>query len=246
MEYLAFVPGFVQGIVRVGISYPFDSLKVYMQKGIYKSTLSCLLNIIRKDIKTLYRGSSLSFIFISIDRSIQYYFTEKLNKSYNSYVSGLIMGSFSSIYQVPLQYITTNAILTERHKYVNISTFVKQLDRNKLYRGYSVEYVRCLIATTIYLGTYMGLRNNLNEKQKVYLSPFLGSLAGIASWMVTFPLDTIRTEKQTTDKSVRDIIKTKTFRSYYLGITPVIFRSIPSASAGMFAYEYTKKTLNIE
>lgn len=247
-EYLPLIPGFVQGFVRVGISYPFDSLKVYMQKGIHLSTISCFKNIMRQDPTILYRGASLSFVIIPIDRSIQYFLAEKLNKQYNSYVSGFILGSFSSIYQVPLQYITTNAILTERRQYGNIWSFIRQLNIRNLYRGYSLEYPRSIIATTVYLGTYLGLRENLSERQKLYMSPFLGTLAGIASWITVFPLDTIRTEKQTTEKSIWHIIKDKyrfrKLRGFYLGITPVIFRSIPSASVGMLAYEYTRRLLN--
>lgn len=250
-KYLALIPGFVQGIVRVGISYPFDSLKVFMQKGIHLSTISCFKNIIKQDPKILYRGASLSFTIIPIDRSIQYFLAEKLNKKYNSYFSGFILGSISSVYQVPLQYITTNAILTDKRQYVNIWKFIQQLDIRKFYRGYLIEYPRSIVATTVYLGTYLSLRENLSEKQKLYMSPFLGTFAGIASWLVVFPLDTIRTERQSinTDKSIWNIIKDKYnfrgLRGFYLGITPVILRSIPSASLGMFAYEYTRKILNL-
>lgn len=241
------LPGFVQGIVRVAISYPFDSLKVYMQKGIYPNTLSCLINVYRIDPKILYRGASLSFVLIPIDRSIQYFFAEKLNQKYNSYVAGFILGSFSTLYQVPLQYISTNAILTRKENYGNILEFTRKLNPRHMYRGYTVEFPRIIIATTAYLGTYMALRKHVKTEYQVYMSPFLGSLAGMASWITIFPLDTIRTERQTTNKTIPNIIWDKYrgygIRSFYLGITPVLFRTIPSASFGMLAYEYTKKLL---
>ena len=108
-KYLGLVPGFVQGFVRVGISYPFDSIKVYMQKGIYPTTFSCVKNIIKTDPSILYRGSALTFTIIPMDRSIEYFLAEKLNKKYGPFISGFMMGH-CTLYQVPLQYITTNAI----------------------------------------------------------------------------------------------------------------------------------------
>jgi hypothetical protein len=250
-QYMNLVPGFVQGIVRVGISYPFDSVKTYMQKGIYKSTLSAFKGIIGTDIRILYRGSSLVFTIVPIDRSIQYFFAEKLNKKYNPFMTGIIMGIGSSIYSVPLQFITTNAILTSKNNYVGIIDFVRKMDYKKFYRGYTLELPRSILGTAGYLGTYMFLRDNVDPKYKLYISPFLGSFASITSWMLIFPLDTVRTERQTTmDKTIWNIIKDKYhikgIRGFYLGITPVIARSIPSASCGMLAYEYTKKLLALD
>ena len=137
--------------------------------------------------------------------------------------------------------------LTEKHKYGNIYDFIKKLEVKNFYKGYTVEYPRSIIATTTYLGTYMYLRDRIKLQYQVYMSPLLGSIAGIASWLTVFPLDTIRTERQTTNKSIANIIRDKYsncgIRGFYLGITPVILRTLPSASIGMFVYEYTKKLL---
>jgi hypothetical protein len=246
-DYYNLIPGFVQGMVRVTISYPFDSVKVYMQKGIYPSTISAFKNIVKSDPRILYRGSSLSFTVIPMDRSIQFFMAEKLNKNYNAYLSGLISGTISSLYSVPLQYITTNAILSDRKNYTNLFKFIKNLNFKKFYNGYTIEYSRSLLGTTTYMGTYLYLRNNVNPDYQLQLAPVLGCIANITAWMVMFPLDTIRTFRQTTDNSTVNIVshiyRTRGFKGFYLGITPVIFRTIPSASIGMFAYEYTKKWL---
>jgi hypothetical protein len=87
----------------------------------------------------------------------------------------------------------------------------------------------------------MSLRDKF--KEKVYIAPFLGVIAGICTWIVVFPLDTIRTEKQTTNKSISEILRNRSLRSLYRGITPVIVRTLPSSATGMYAYEYTKKLL---
>lgn len=248
VRLIDFLPGFVQGIVRVGISYPFDSVKTYMQKGIYRSTSSSILNIIKSDPKILYRGSSIAFLIIPTDRAVQYYYAEKLNKMYNPYFTGITLGFISSIYQLPLQYVCTNAVLTKRVDYQNIVKYIRSIKIRNVYRGYTVDLLRSTTAISVYLGTYLKLRNQFGSDKSVYVSPALGVAASIASWCITFPLDTIRTERQTTTHTLIEIIKnkynTRGIRGFYSGLTPIIIRSIPSAAFGMLAYETTKKLVS--
>jgi hypothetical protein len=250
-QYLNFIPGYIQGLVRVAISYPFDSLKVYMQKGIHRNTISTIHNILKSDPKILYRGSSVSFALIPIDRSLQFYLTEKLNnKKYNPYLISFGLSICSSIYSVPIQYICTNAILTDKNKYNNIFRFIKQQKIIDIYKGSSIEIMRMILGTTIYMGTYMHLRNQTDRQRHSIMAPYFGVIANIMSWLCMYPLDTIRTERQTSNERISKIIidKYNTFgiKRFYLGITPVLLRTIPSAACGMFAYEYTRKKLNID
>ena len=238
------IPGLAQGIVRVGVSYPFDAIKVYMQKGVYVSTWDCLKNI---NLKVLYRGSQLSFILIPIDRSFQYFLAEDIKKKYNSYIAGFVTGGISSVYQVPLQYITTNALLTQNYK--NIWHFTKNTQFKNLYKGYNVELVRCLMASTIYLGSYMHIRDNIDPNKVIYLSPFIGGVSSIITWLTVFPLDTIRTQKQTSQNTIMTIIKElykqNGVKRFYLGVTPILIRTIPSSAFGMFIYEFVKKIIAV-
>lgn len=248
--YWGLVPGFVQGIVRVGVSYPFDSMKVYMQKGIYRSTISAFSNIIKTDPVVLFRGSSVSFVVVPIDKSVKYYCIERLNKKFNPYISGLIMGAVTPVYYSPLNYITTNAVLTEKSKYSGISNFLRSLTLKKIYKGSTLEFSRSLIGSSMYLGTYMTLRNRTDKKYQVYMAPIYGTLSTTISAATWFPIDSVRTDLQTTsNKTIYDVIRDKYhsrgFRGFYSGLTPVIIKSIPSVALGMLAYEGTKNLLNL-
>jgi hypothetical protein len=67
-----FIPGFVQGITRVTISYPFDVVKINMQKNKYSNTYDAFKNILKNDPKLLYRGSQFCYKTVPFDRSLQY------------------------------------------------------------------------------------------------------------------------------------------------------------------------------
>lgn len=60
-EFYNIIPGFMQGVTRVTISYPFDVVKVQLQNMHYKNTLSAFKNIIKTDPFKLYRASFLSY-----------------------------------------------------------------------------------------------------------------------------------------------------------------------------------------
>jgi hypothetical protein len=232
------IPGFGQGITRVFISYPFDVIKIQLQKLYYKNSYDAIKNIIKTDIKKLYRGSSFMFFSVGFERSFQFYYLEKYknnNKFYTSFQLSLI----SSIYNLPMQYITTHIAINNKN--FNFFNFIKDLNIKKMYRGYTIETLRNSLGTTIYYGSYMTIREKIGNN--LYLTPFYGGFSGILVWLITFPFDTIRTEYQTQNniKLSTLIINCYTnngILSFYKGLMPVLLRTLPSSSIGMFVYEF--------
>jgi solute carrier family 25 carnitine/acylcarnitine transporter 20/29 len=244
-NYINLLPGFFQGITRVTISYPFDVIKINIQKQIYPSFFSALQHLLITDPKRLYRGSAFSYVSVSIERSMQFYFLEKMNKNNNKpFLNGFILSLISSIYNVPVQFITTNIALNN----INTIDYIKHTFSNKInvYKGGQLEILRNTMNSTIFMGTYYYLRNTFNDD--VYLSPFYGAISGLSCWMVTLPLDTIRTDYQSSKLSIIELIKNRYnkggIKLFYSGFTPILLRTIPSASAGMYVYENVRKYIN--
>jgi hypothetical protein len=251
-EFKKLIPGFLQGITRVTISYPFDVVKVNMQKLIFKDTKSTIKFLIKEDPKRFYRGSFLSYINVGLDRSLQFYAMEKLNSGEstwfsgikNPYINGFVVSMFSSIYNIPVQYLTTNIALS--HKLSSVKKYINELYKNKtnFYKGFLLESFKNQLGSTIFMGTYYVLRNKLGEN--TFISPIYGGISGVCVWLVIFPFDTIRTLYQTETLSLKTIFlnrKVLGYTSFYKGITPVLFRTIPSASIGMWVYETSRQMI---
>ena len=247
-EIYNIIPGFMQGITRVSISYPFDVVKIQLQKMHYNNTISAFKNIIKTDPFKLYRASLLTYTTIGIERSFQFYYLEKLNnKKINPLYSSFIISSINSIYNVPVQYITTNIV--NQVKPIGTFQFIKYIYTNKInpYKGYLIETPKNILASTIYFSSYYKVRNTFGENK--YLAPYYGAISGINVWLIIFPIDTIRTEyiTQTGNKKLLDIITTRYkqngLKSFYLGLSPVLFRTIPSSAIGMFVYEYFRELI---
>ena len=248
-ELYNIIPGFMQGITRVAISYPFDVVKIQLQNMHYTNTFSAFRNIIKTDPFKLYRASLLTYTTVGIERSLQFYYLEKLNKKkVNPLYSSLLISTINSVYNVPVQYITTNIINNK----IPISTFqfILNLYKNKTnpYKGYFIETPKNILASTIYFASYYKIRNTFGEHK--YLAPYYGAISGISVWLVIFPIDTIRTEftTQRDNKNLLEIV-TERYRqfglkSFYYGLTPVLFRTIPSSAIGMFVYEYSREYIN--
>jgi hypothetical protein len=238
-DYINLLPGLMQGITRVCISYPFDVLKINMQANIFQNNKEALSHIFKNDIFRLYRGSSFMFLNIGMERSIQYYVMEKYNKKYNPYMLGFGISLFSSIYTIPVQYITTNLVVSSKTKMINIL-------KSNIYRGGSLEIFKNILSTTLYNGTYFSLRNKI--KDDIYYSPFYSTISSFVTWSIIYPIDTIKVKYQVTKnitliKVVKDSINNGII-NLYKGISFVYMRTIPSSIIGMYVYEYTKLKIN--
>ena len=242
------IPGFIQGLTRVTISYPFDTVKIYMQKNVYNNTYDTVKNIIKTDPKIFYRGSSITYTIIPIDRSLQFYLAERYKNKINLFVMSCGLGVLTTLYNLPLQYLTANIVLEKKENYQNIKTFIKRIEFKNLYKGISVELPKTVVSTGSYMGSYYYLRENFNKENSLYKAPIIGIISSFICWSIIFPFDTIRNDLQTTKNiNLKNLIieryKKHGLFNFYKGITPVFIRTIPSSAFGMLAYETTRNTI---
>jgi solute carrier family 25 carnitine/acylcarnitine transporter 20/29 len=227
MDLLDYLPGFLQGITRVLISYPLDYFRIFKQTN-------TVINY-SKEIKNLnfYKGLSFPLISVPIDRAITFNLYEILKKeNYSTIECSFYPSIISSIYMTPINLINTNYIYLKEKPLKTV--FNDNFNKN-IFRGLSIEVLRNNLSSMVYLYTYKKLSDNFNN-------PFInGSISSFVLWTLFYPLDTIKVRKFINNKSYLNILKENTFRSLYNGISLVYLRTIPSAGLGMLVYENTKK-----
>ena len=92
-----------------------------------------------------------------------------------------------------------------------------------------VVLLREVPANTIYFTTY-----DIMKQQNI---PTLlsGSIAGTLSWLITYPLDTIKTRMQSgASKTIRETIKQG---NLWVGLKPCIIRAFFVNGIGFYVYE---------
>ena len=224
MEYL---PGFLQGITRVLISYPFDYFRIFKQTNSKIDYVNEIKN------KNFYKGLGFPLLSVPIDRAITFNFYEKLKKQeYSAIECSVYPSLFSSIYMTPINLLNTNYIYFKEKSFRNI--VADNLNKN-IFRGLLVEIIRNNLSSIVYLYTYKKLSDYSNN-------PFInGSLSSFTLWTLFYPLDTIKVKKFVSNDSYFNIIKKNSLKSLYSGIGLVYLRTLPSAGIGMLVYENTKK-----
>jgi solute carrier family 25 carnitine/acylcarnitine transporter 20/29 len=100
--------------------------------------------------------------------------------------------------------------------------------------GYTIA--RETISMPVYFNTYEYLTTVTN--------PFLaGGIAGMTSWFITYPIDTMKTRKQLNkDKNIKmlDLIKQG---NLYNGLSITLLRAFIVNSTCFYIYEFSKKLI---
>lgn len=223
------LPGFVSGLSRVIISYPFDYIKCHIQTN--KSIDFKILKL-----HNLYKGCLVPLLTVPLDRAITFYLYEKLKSmEYSKITSSLIVNIISCIYNVPIQVYNLNYILKDSTKNL------------KPYRGANIEYIKNILGGTIFLYSYDSLKRFFTDER--YQGLVCGSLASIINWSIIYPIDTIKVLIQTNFNNkqysiIKDRLVKENIKGMYKGISWMYMKSVPSASIGMMMYEVTKKYFN--
>jgi hypothetical protein len=226
MDLLDYIPGFLQGITRVSISYPFDYFRIFMQTN----TKINYSDEIKK--RNFYKGVSFPMVSVPIDRAITFNFYEKLKReNYSTLECSFYPSLISSLYMTPINLINTNYIHSQER---SLKLVIQDNFNKNIFRGLTVELLRNNLSSMVYLYTYKKLSDNFNN-------PFInGSISSFVLWTLFYPLDTIKVRKFVSNTSYLNIIKDNSLRSLYNGIGLVYLRTIPSAGLGMLVYENTK------
>lgn len=211
-----FISGGLAGVVQVLIGHPFDTMKVITQNNSYIKRLS-LVN--------LYRGFQYplpqSIICNSIVFSTSDFFNEYLN---DRLYSGFVSGVFVTPIIFYLDIGKTKEQLGLPYKYVD---FFKT-------KGFVSTLLRESSAFSLYFYTYDLFREN---DYSIIIS---GSISGVASWSLTYPLDVVRNRQ-----IAQNISMYNAFNQGYLwrGYNYCIARSIFTNAAIFYTYETTKEIL---
>lgn len=123
-----------------------------------------------------------------------------------------------------------------------------------LWTGTSLHLARDMIGGGVYFGVYESVKQALGSfygdemKNTPWAIPFAGAVCGIASWIVTYPIDTMKTRaqnnllnpKQVTSEAVKNSLRTAAKAGRWKGIEMVILRTAIQNMIQMTAFEQVK------
>jgi solute carrier family 25 carnitine/acylcarnitine transporter 20/29 len=168
-EYNIFA-GLISGTTQSIVGHPLDTMKVWRQHNIPKSRIS------------LFSGLKYPLITGSLLTSIQFTAAavaiDELNKQNIGTCANTLGGAMAGV---------TSGILTSPVDKYKIG---KQTQTNLSRYGLTSCLLREIPACAIYFGSYPEIKERIDS---TFVS---GALAGVASWLFTYPMDVIKTQIQ--------------------------------------------------
>lgn len=254
--YKSLLAGTFAGILSKLVEHPFDTLKVLTQ---IKPKVKFTFN------KGLYRGVHIPVLFSSLKNATMFYsyslgqkyLNNKIhNTNTKNAISGLISGLIVSIILTPSELIKCKLQynLLENKK-VAMKSFAKSIYLKYgligFYRGNVSTMCREGIGTTIYFSVYekikMGLYSVHTNTVPIWQIALSGSISGICYWTSIFPIDTIKSNFQTSQlsypKIITNIYKMYGISGFYRGYGITAFRAVISNFFIFYSYELSIRVL---
>ena len=224
-----FINGYIGGILGVVISHPIDTCKSRVQSGL----VNTFADAVR--LKHFYRGITAPLVGVPIEKSIVFgFYNLAREQGLNIPCSGAIGGFMSTIIVTPIEYIK-----------INRQTAINSIKIRNIYKGLIPTMLRESMGFCIYFTSY----EYLNLDNKSLVKTFLyGGLAGLFSWIFIYPIDLVKTQQQTYQLTVKQIITaiyTKHgTKGFYRGFHYSAIRAVPLHGGVFLGYEISKKYLD--
>ena len=136
-------------------------------------------------------------------------------------------------------------------------TIVRQHGVLSLWKGFNLHLARDVIGGGVYFGVYESTKQALGSyygdemKNTPWAIPLAGAICGISSWVVTYPIDTMKTRaqnsllsaptvKEAVTEATKQAARTASKQGRWRGIEMVIIRSAVQNMIQMTAFEQVK------
>ena len=210
-------PPLCAGLIQAIVGHPIDTAKVFIQNNIKLRGLT---------IKDYYKGFKYPLLLSLIFNGTIFPSYEYLNNNINnSFITGGLVGTIVT----PLVFTCeTLKILKQTNKQI---TKQKILSTNGLITTLSRES----LAMSIYFSSY-------NYFKKHDYNSFLGgSISGFSNWLVTYPIDVIKTRQIAQQISFTQAYKQG---NLYRGLGITLIRAVLVNGCIFFTYEHSNKLFN--
>lgn len=271
------VAGATAGVVGTTLGYPLDAIKTNMQTS-QKGLCFVVRNIYEKDgITGFYRGVSAPLVALTILNTLNFssYATfrkaleaQSLEDSGKSFewkfaIAGTLAGPLAAVVSTPFEMVKTHqqlrrglassqgSLQTTRHLLATHGI-------SSLFMGHMVNTTREVVFLSTYFTVYEHMRHWISSSLPAnFAIPAAGGLAGALGWLVSFPLDNIKSNIQGTSiqpdgrvvqksslQVFRGILAKKGFLGLYTGVTPSILRAFIVSASRFTAYELAMQSMD--
>ncbi|KAL0104139.1 hypothetical protein PUN28_017091 [Cardiocondyla obscurior] len=266
---LDFFAGCLGGCAGIIVGYPLDTVKVHMQtqdgrRPKYRGTWDCFRTILAKEsMSGLYKGMSSPIAGVAAVNAIVfgvYGYTQRNLPEPDRLLSYFLAGAAAGLAQTPiaspielaktrLQLQSTN---TRTLKFQGPMQCLRHIYRHEggrgIFKGLGVTFLREGPGYGVYFVTYEVLtKTSSNQPISTVHILLAGGLAGTASWVISYPLDVIKSRLQAESSNrysgaldcFRKSVRAEGYRCLYRGLNSTILRAFPTNAATFAVVTWT-------
>ncbi|XP_038214780.1 mitochondrial basic amino acids transporter-like [Zerene cesonia] len=256
---LDFVAGCIGGCAGIIVGHPLDTLKVHIQAG-RGSALECTKALLKGgSLSTAYRGVGAPLGGVAAINAVvfgAYGNTIRSLPNSESLIAHGIAGSISGLLQslicAPIELIKTRQQLAKPGELMPTGAWsgarhiLKTGGYRALFRGLGITVLRDSPAFTVYFVSYEAMTRRNQSVMRVFMA---GGLAGALSWIVSYPVDVVKSRLQGDAiqkyagawDCFRQSIRTDGWRCMSRGLGPVLVRAFISNGACFTAVAWTDR-----
>lgn len=273
----SFLAGGFGGVCAVLVGHPFDLVKVRLQTsaGQYKGTLDVVKKTIASDgARGLYRGVAaplagvtpmfaISFWGYDLGQRIVTSITKPEGKLSISEISaaGFLSAIPTTAVAAPFERVKVilqlqgQGKVPEGQKQFNgafdvVKHLYKEGGFRSVFKGSAATLARDGPGSALYFATYEYLKKSLTPEGKsmsLGAITLAGGTAGTVMWIPVFPVDTIKSNLQSSDtpqsisQVTKGIYRKGGFKAFFPGLGPALLRSFPANAATFLGVEVCHK-----
>ncbi|XP_050465297.1 mitochondrial basic amino acids transporter-like isoform X1 [Cataglyphis hispanica] len=264
---LDFFAGCLGGCAGIMVGYPLDTVKVHMQtqdsrNPKYRGTWDCLRTILAKEsVSGLYRGMTSPIAGVAVVNAIvfgvyghtQRHLSEPDRLSAH-FLAGVSAGLAQTPVSSPIELAKTRLQLQSpsqgdsRGPIQCLRNIYKKEGYRGVFKGLNITFLREGPSYGVYFVTYEMLTKT-SSKQPISTPHMLlaGGLAGTASWVISYPIDVIKSRIQAESSNrysgaldcLKKSVRAEGYRCLYRGLNSTILRAFPTNAATFAVVTWT-------
>ncbi|XP_011156083.2 mitochondrial basic amino acids transporter isoform X1 [Solenopsis invicta] len=268
---LDFFAGCLGGCAGIMVGYPLDTVKVHMQtqdcrNPKYRGTWDCLRTIFAKEsVSGLYKGMTSPIAGVAVVNAIVfgvYGYTQRNLSDPDRMSSYFLAGASAGIAQTPVSSpieLAKTRLQLQSTGQGNVQgpmqclrNVYRQEGYRGVFKGLGITFLREGPSYGVYFVTYEMLTKTSSKQPISTLHMLLaGGFAGTASWVISYPIDVIKSRIQAESSNrysgaldcLRKSVRAEGYSCLYRGLNSTILRAFPTNAATFAVVTWTIRLL---